>query len=209
VEISKIIEESKIGESTQRIVFEGSDGATYEKLIQRIDKNSGLLESVVLRKSRQYPNPKIEVKETIRPLDAVQTPMSAQKAEDAETLRKRLIEERFMAKAAKKARREAAISVAQMDEDDLAEEKIKSEEQKALEKIIKERNEQAIKNVDAIQQAKSKMINEGKNPQEIKKSIRDLKKKQRDGRGPGRPKTTALNAPKKDPVTGEFYSSKK
>jgi len=210
--IKRIIEETSPNESTQRTVFEGEDGKIYEKLIQQIDTTSGLLECVAKKKGKN--NIKAEEKESIRALSPatsgiIELPKTTEQEIMDETRRKQIIEEKFAKKAQEKARREANIKVAQMDEEDLLKEKQKSEQEKALDRIVQERNDEAIKNVEALRQMKAKLHLEGKTPQEIKKSVKELKRKQREPRRPGRPKSEAILAPRKDPETGTFYPSGK
>jgi hypothetical protein len=81
-----------------------------------------------------------------------------------------------------------------MDEEDLeAEEKKKSE----LDKQVEERNNQAIQNVEAIMKAKEQMKGEGKNPEEIKKAVKEMKKKQQ--------KQPVIESPMKCTKCGVFY----
>jgi len=82
-------------------------------------------------------------------------------------------------KAEKGARQKEAIRIANMNEEEMMAEETKKVETK-LDKVVEERNDAAVQNVEAQRDLKVQLVNKGATPVEIKKAIKSLKRSQRE-----------------------------
>jgi Na+-translocating ferredoxin:NAD+ oxidoreductase RnfC subunit len=101
-------------------------------------------------------------------------------------------------------RHQENMRVANLDEDDEKEENSKSEEQRELDNLMIERNQEAAKNVTEIFELKNELKFQGKTTREINNAVNTLKAEQKQR---GRPKAEALKNPIKDSLTGMFVEN--